>query len=75
MKIRVDSSVNTKCPAKDKNTPRQKISSKSRPQTIAATAAGDFSAGQSCGTSQTAMTANDRKCRMRSTSRLALSIG
>ncbi len=61
--------------AKDKNTPRQKISSECRPQTIAGRSAGDFSAGQSFWIRlKTVMTANDGKCRMRRTSYLALSI-
>ena len=72
---RLETSVNTKWPANDRNTPRQKISSECCPHTIAGQNTGDFSAGQSRGTNHTVITASDRKCRMRSTSRLVLSIG
>src|SRR5665811_2127653 len=72
---RLDTSVNTKWPAKDRNTPRQEIPSECCPHTIAGQNTRDFSAGQSRGTNHTVITASDRKCRIRSTSRLVLSIG
>ena len=72
---RLDTSVNTKWPAKDRNTPRQKVSSECWPQTIAGQNTGDFSAGQARGTNQTVITASEKKCSMRSTSRLVLEIG
>ena len=63
------------CPAKAKNTPRQKISNECWPQTIAGCRNGDFSPGQSRGTKRTVTAAKARKCAKRSTSRLVLSIG
>src|SRR5471030_3093027 len=71
----LENSVNTKCPANDRNTPRQKMPSECCPHTIAGQNTRDFNAGQLLGTSHTVITASDRKCRMRSTSRLVLSIG
>src|SRR5262249_6512761 len=65
----------TKWPAKDKNTPRQNVSSECWPHTIAGQKIQDLSAGQSRGTNATVMIASARKCMMRSTSRFVLSIG
>ena len=50
MNTRFDTSVNTKWPAKDRKTPRQKIPSECWPHMIAGRAQADFSAGQSRGT-------------------------
>src|ERR1700688_4483845 len=75
VRTRLDTSVNTKWPANDRNTPRQKIPSECCPHTIAGHNTHDFSAGQSLGTSHTVITASERKCRIRSTSRFVLSIG
>src|SRR5579862_1933463 len=50
---RFDTSVNTKCPAKDKNTPRQNISSECWPHTITGHSNRVFKNGQSRGTNQT----------------------
>ena len=72
---RLDTSVNTKWPAKARNTPRQKVSSECCPHTIAGQNTRDRNTGQSRGTNHSVITASDKKCRMRSTSRLVLSIG
>src|SRR5262245_10473197 len=61
MKIRLETSVNMKWPAKDRNTPRQKVSRECWPQTIAGHKVRDFKAGQSFGTRATVITASDRK--------------
>src|SRR6516164_3826660 len=71
----LDTSTIAKCAAKDRNTPRQKISSECWPQTIGGQAHHDFSNGQSRGTKRTVSTASARKCAKRRTSRLTLSIG
>src|SRR5271169_6560500 len=70
-----DHSLIMNCPAKAKNTPRQKISNECWPHTIAGCRNGDFSAGQSRGTKRTVTAASARKCAKRSTSRFVLSIG
>src|SRR5262245_61819798 len=71
----LDTSTIAKCAAKDRNTPRQKISSECWPQTMDGQAHHDFSNGQSRGTNRTVSTASARKCAKRRTSRLTLSIG
>src|SRR6185437_12346106 len=72
---RLETSVNTKWPAKERKTPRQKVSRECWPQTIAGQKIRDFNAGQSRGTSATVIIASERKCMMRRTSRFVLSIG
>src|SRR5262249_16706970 len=71
----LDTSTIAKCAAKDRNTPRQKISSECCPQTMGGQAHHDFSSGQSRGTKRTVNTASARKCAKRRTSRLTLSSG
>ena len=61
MNSRLETSVNMKWPAKERNTPRQKVSRECWPQTIAGHKIRDFKAGQSLGTKATVMTASDRK--------------
>ena len=70
-----DTSTMAKWAAKDRNTPRQKISSECWPQTITGHAQRDLSDGQSRGMNYTVTTASARKCAKRRTSRLTLSIG
>src|SRR5690606_39366654 len=63
--IRLETSVKTKCAAKDRNTPRQKMPSECWPHRMAGRKKADFSAGQSRGTSRSVTIASDRKCRTR----------
>src|SRR5262249_21698282 len=70
-----ETSTIAKWAAKDRNTPRQKISSECCPQTIGGHSHQVLSSGQSRGTNHTVTTAKARKCANRSTSRLTLSIG
>src|SRR5262249_15656618 len=70
-----ETSTRKKCPAKAKNTPRQKISSECWPHSTSGRSSCDFSGGQSRGTKRTVNTASARKCANRSGSRLTLSIG
>src|SRR5262249_48488419 len=68
-------STMAKWAAKDRNTPRQKISNECCPHTIGGQSQRDLSPGQSRGRKRTVTTASARKCAKRNTSRLTLSIG
>src|SRR6202022_5067774 len=68
-------SARTKCPAKGRNTTRQKISRECCPHRISGFSQGDFSPGQSLGRKRTVTAASARKCAKRSTSRSVLLIG
>src|SRR5262249_13783037 len=57
-----DTSTMAKWAAKDKNTPRQKISSECCPHTIGGQSQRDLSPGQSRGKKRTVTTASARKC-------------
>src|ERR1041385_2251738 len=70
-----DTSAITKCPAKARNTPRQKISSECWPHRISGRSHGDFSPGQSFGRQRSVSAASARKCANRRTSRSVLLIG
>src|SRR5580698_7395351 len=63
------------CPAKARNTPRQKISRECCPHIMAGRRIGHLRPGQSRGTKRTVTVAKARKCAKRRTSRLVLSIG
>src|SRR5215813_12099868 len=70
-----ETSIMAKWAAKERNTPRQKISSECCPHTIGGHSQRDLSPGQSRGRKRTVTTASARKCAKRNTSRLTLSIG
>src|SRR5437660_260142 len=68
-------SASRKCPAKARNTPRQKISSECCPHRINGRSQGDFNPAQSFGRKRTVIAASARKCANLSTSRSVLLIG
>src|ERR1700738_2699825 len=68
-------SASRKCPAKARNTPRQKISRECWPHRISGRSHSDFSPGQSFGRKRTVIAASARKCANLSTSRSVLLIG
>src|SRR5262245_1863715 len=70
-----DSSLKTKCPANDRKIPRQKISRECCPHRMAGRNQTDCNPGQSEGMKRIVSAARARKCVIRNTSRLILSIG